>query len=74
MNSADFFFISIMDFGVWLEICLAMGQNRPKKCLIMLNFLPKSEPVLLLTCKNRPNDAVPYKRVSIMGMGGLVNV
>ena len=46
-----------MDFGVWPEICLAMGQNWPKKCLIMLNFLPKIGPVMLITGKNWPNDA-----------------
>ena len=52
-----FSFISIMDFGVRPEICLAMGQKRPKKCLIMLNSLQKIGPIMLMGTKNRPNDA-----------------
>ena len=52
-----------MDFGVRPKICLAMGQKRPKKYLIMLNFLQKIGPIMLTTAKNRPNDALLFTNI-----------
>ena len=45
-----------MYFGVRPEICLDIGQKRPKNCLIMLNILQKIGPIMLITAKNRLND------------------